>query len=191
MIAGKHGWMKGYFGIGVEGLSKQRNLGALMRTAHALGAQFLFTVGADFTRRVERQSDTSSATDMLPMYAFDTLADMRLPDDCAMVGIELTDDAVELPSFRHPTRAAYVLGPERASLSPEMTERCAYVVKIPTRFCINVGLAGALVMYDRMLSMGRFAERPVKAGAPVEMRAPHRHGGPRLRRSKRPPASPL
>ena len=44
--------MKGYFGIGVEGLSKAQNLGALMRTAHAFGAQFLFTVGAAYPRRI-------------------------------------------------------------------------------------------------------------------------------------------
>lgn len=173
--------MKGYFGIGVEGLSKQQNLGALMRTAHAFGAQFLFTVGANYSRRISRTTDTSSAADQLPLYAFDGIADMRLPDGVTMVGIELTDDAIELPSFRHPAKAAYVLGPERASLSPEMTERCRYVVKIPTRFCVNVGLAGALVMYDRMISMGRFADRPVRVGAPTENLTAHVHGRPRLR----------
>lgn len=173
--------MKGYFGIGVQGLSKQANLGALMRTAHAFGAQFLFTVGANFSKRGARQSDTSRAADVLPLYEFDDVPAMRLPDGCGLVGIELTDDAIELPSFRHPLRAAYVLGPERASLSPEMTEACEYVVKIPTRFCINVGLAGAVVMYDRMISLGRFADRPVRAGAPTEQLQPHVHGGPRLR----------
>jgi hypothetical protein len=34
------------------------------------------------------------------------------------------------------------------------------------KFCINVGVAGALVMYDRLISMGRFADRPVHAGGP-------------------------
>lgn len=177
--------MKGYFGIGVQGLSKQQNLGALMRTAHAFGAQFLFTVGANYSRRLGRKADTSNAAGMLPLYEFEGLEDMRLPEECQLVGIELTDDAIELPSFRHPTKAAYVLGPERSSLSPEMTERCAHVVKIPTRFCINVGLAGAVVMYDRMISLGRFADRPVRAGAPTEALKPHVHGGPRLRHLER------
>ena len=30
--------MRGYFGIGVEGISKPMNLGSLFRTAHAFGA---------------------------------------------------------------------------------------------------------------------------------------------------------
>ena len=45
----------------------------------------------------------------------------------------------------------------------------------------SIGLAGAIVMYDRMIYMGRFAERPVRAGAPTETLQPHVHGGPRLR----------
>ena len=79
--------------------------------------------------------------------------------------MELLDEAVDLPSFRHPLRAAYVLGPEHGSLSPELLERCDYMVKIPTRFCINVAMAGAIVMYDRVRSWRRFADRPVREGA--------------------------
>jgi len=71
---------------------------------------------------------------------------------------------------------------ERGSLSPEMQARCAHVVRIPTRFCVNLGVAGAIVMYDRMLSMGRFAERAVAAGGPKAAAPQHVHGRPRLRK---------
>ena len=71
-----------------------------------------------------------------------------------------------MPEFRHPKAAAYVLGRERGDLTPEMLARCDHVVKIPTRFCINVSLAGALVMYDRVRSMGGFRDRPVMPGGP-------------------------
>lgn len=99
-----------------------------------------------------------------------------------MVGIELTDDAVPLPSFRHPRCAAYVLGPERGSLSAEMTARCDFVVRIPTLFCLNLATAGAIVIYDRMISMGRFAERPVTPlSSPTELNR-HVHGGPKFRK---------
>ena len=40
--------------------------------------------------------------------------------------------------------------------------------KIPTRFSVNLGVAGALIMYDRLLSLGRHAPRPVAEGAPTE-----------------------
>ena len=43
--------MKGYFGIGVEGVSKAMNVGTLFHTAHAFGASFVFTVRAQYDRR--------------------------------------------------------------------------------------------------------------------------------------------
>ncbi len=45
-----------------------------------------------------------------------------------------------------------------------MLARCRHVVRIPTRFALNLAVAGALVLYDRLLQHGRFAERPVAAG---------------------------
>jgi len=33
-------------------------------------------------------------------------------------------------------------------------------------------------MYDRMISLGRFAERPVRTGGPIAKRAAHAHGAP-------------
>jgi hypothetical protein len=41
------------------------------------------------------------------------------------------------------------------------------VVKIPTRFCVNVGLAGAIVMYDRLLAHGGYPARPIMPGGPA------------------------
>jgi tRNA G18 (ribose-2'-O)-methylase SpoU len=175
--------MRGYFGIGVERLSKPMNAGNLFRSAHAFGAGFLFTVAADYDKR-GGHSDTSHASDQLPFYAFDSVAAMALPADCRLVGVELLDEAVALPSFAHPPRAAYVFGPERASLSPAMVARCDFLVKIPTSFCLNVAVAGAIVMYDRLLNLARFAERPVSTlGKPVPV--PEHVHGPAKYRSRR------
>lgn len=173
--------MRGYFGMGVEAISKPMNLGSLLRSAHAFGAQFFFSIDPAFAAREVRLSDTSDAAKHLPLYTYDSVTDLQLPRGCQLVGIELTEEAVELPSFRHPTAAAYVLGPERGSLSPALQERCAFMVKIPTRFCVNVGTAGAIVMYDRMISLGGFPRRPVNPRAAPEALPEHVHGAPVLR----------
>src|SRR5262245_48490969 len=138
--------MRGYFAIGAEGISKPMNLGNLVRSARAFGASFVFLVGADYGAR-GANSDTSRAESQVPVYDFASAAELRLPRGCRLVGCELLDDAVDLPSFRHPPNAAYVFGPERSSLSPAMLARCDQVVRIPTRFCINLAVAGAVVMY--------------------------------------------
>jgi tRNA G18 (ribose-2'-O)-methylase SpoU len=60
--------------------------------------------------------------------------------------------------------AAYVLGPERGDLSDEMSEKCTHIVRIPTKFCVNVQIAGAIVMYDRLTSLSSYIERPIMPG---------------------------
>jgi tRNA G18 (ribose-2'-O)-methylase SpoU len=151
---------RGYFAIGAERMSKSLNLGNLMRSAHAFGASFTFTVGATY-QALEARADTSKGQWHLPHYNWATLSDMALPQGCMLVGIELLEDSIDLPSFRHPLRAAYVLGPEQGSLSGPLLERCDYVIKIPTGFCVNVAMAGAIVMYDRLRNLGGFPERPM------------------------------
>jgi len=158
--------MRGYFSVGVEGISKGFNLGNLVRTAHAFGASSFFTIDAAVSYAEVKSTDTSHADIHLPFYAYEGLKDFKLPKDCSLVGVELLDEAVDLPSFRHPLRAAYVLGPEKGSLSPGLVKLCDHIVKIPAKFCVNVGVAGAITIYDRMVSLGGFAERPVRVVKP-------------------------
>jgi tRNA G18 (ribose-2'-O)-methylase SpoU len=191
---------RGYYGIGVEGVSKPANVGALLRTAHAFGAAFCFSVGPGWDAREARLADTAETPAHVPLWRFPDLDALALPQGCVLVGVELLDDAVDLPSFRHPLSAAYVLGPERSGLSPAMLARCRHVVRVPTRFALNLAVAGALVLYDRLLQHGRFAERPVGSvmgstmgsttggsatGSANVPEAPSAtgHGAPRFRRS--------
>jgi tRNA G18 (ribose-2'-O)-methylase SpoU len=172
---------RGYFAIGVEGVSKAVNLGNLLRSAHAFGASFVFTIGAD-ARAMDTIADTSRAPAHLPLYHWPSLAELRLPRGCRLVGVELLDEAVDLPAFAHPLQAAYVLGRERGSLSPELVARCHHIIRIPTAFSLNLATAGAIVMYDRLRSSGRYAARPVAEGGTGEPRRPHVQGAPRKRR---------
>lgn len=170
--------MRGYYGIGVEGVSKAMNVGNLFRSAHAFGASFAFTVAASYNEAEGGRADTSGASGQVPFYRFDDVESMRLPDDCALVGIEILDGSVDLPSFRHPRRAAYVLGMERGGLSGEMIRKCDHLVKIPTKFSLNLATAGAVVMYDRLMSMQQFGRRPVVPGGPIEQPLEHAFGEP-------------
>ena len=158
--------MRGYFGVGVEGISKSYNLGAVLRTANAFGASFAFTIGATNKALEIRRTDTSRSDLHMPFYEWESADDLILPHGCQLVGVELTEDAIDLPSFRHPTNCAYILGPEKGSLSDELQSRCDHLVKIPTKFCINVSLAAALALYDRTIMMGGYPDRPVKVGGP-------------------------
>ena len=176
--------MRGYFGIGLEGSSKPMNTGNLFRTAHAFGASSLFTVKAIYSVR-DAKSDTSIAPRSVPWYDFDSPKALMLPKGCALVGIEILDEAVELLNFRHPLNAAYILGPELGRLSPGIVERCEHIIRIPTAFSLNVATTGAIVMYDRLRTLGNRGARPVSTlGAPLPPLQSKR-GGPILRRAAR------
>lgn len=158
--------MRGYFAVGAEGISKPMNLGAILRTAHAFGASFAFSVNASHRVRDVYQADTAKSVSHVPYYEWADIDAMALPDNCQLVGVELTDEAVDLPAFRHPLCAAYVFGRERGSLTEEMQTRCQHIVKIPTKFCVNVSVACAITLYDRTLNFGGFPERPLMPGGP-------------------------
>ena len=176
--------MRGYFGLGVERISKPMNVGNLFRSAHAFGADFIFAVAPAVDLREIRKADTSGTEKHVPLFEFRSVEELILPHGCRLVGVELLDEAVDLPAFTHPERAAYVLGPERGSLSPALAARCAHVVKIPMKFCVNVGVAGAILMYDRLIARGRFPPRPPSPGGPAEESSPHVHGGRVCRRKE-------
>jgi hypothetical protein len=76
---------RGYFAIGVEGISKAVNLGNLVRSAHAFGASFVFTIGAD-EGALEMRADTSKADTHLPLYHWPSLAELALPKAVAWSG---------------------------------------------------------------------------------------------------------
>ena len=178
--------MRGYFAIGIEGVSKPGNIGNLIRTAHGFGAAFVFSISPNLKNRatVEKAqtgANTSKSETQIPYYEYPELGDMILPRGCQLVGVELIDEAVEMPSFRHPRNAAYILGSERLSLSKDIIQKCHHVIKIPTKFCLNVATAGAVVMYDRHLCYGRYADRPVSPSGPIEPLTEHVSGGPIFR----------
>lgn len=181
--------MRGYFAIGIEGVSKPGNIGNLLRTAHGFGAAFVFTLRPQL--KPEQKSgirpgdvDTSKTDASVPYFEYDSVAEMALPKGCQLIGVEITDDATELPSFRHPLQAAYILGSERLSLSELVIGACDHMIKIPTKFSLNVATAGAIVMYDRLITLGKFAGRPVTPSGGGEPTPEHVHGGQVIRRSK-------
>jgi tRNA G18 (ribose-2'-O)-methylase SpoU len=145
--------VRGYFGVGIESGKTPVNFGTLVRSAHCFGAQFVFTIG----RRYQRQpTDTLASARHLPCWSFGSIHDLvqALPDGCQLIGVELLPSAEPLSTFKHPERAAYILGAEDDGLSEDALRRCAKVVRLPGAFPINVAACGTVVLYDRISKRG-------------------------------------
>ncbi|MBA7676169.1 hypothetical protein ES703_84410 [subsurface metagenome] len=144
--------MRGYVGIGVLNMKNALNYGTLFRSALCFNVDFIFLVGKRFRKQC---SDTVRAERHIPLFEYQSISDFfdHIPYDCQPVGVEITEEARDLVGFIHPERAVYILGPEDGSLPEEVTKRCVAVIKIPTSFCLNVAVAGSIVLYDRMVKM--------------------------------------
>jgi len=139
---------RGYFGIGIYDPKKNINIGSLLRSALAFQANFVFTIGCRYKKD---KSNTPKAEKHLPLWEFVSFADfyVAMPRGCKLVGIEY-EKSVSVVNFVHPERAVYLLGAEDAGLSPEILEKCDFVLNIPTQICLNVATAGSIVLYDRV-----------------------------------------
>jgi len=139
---------RGYYGIGIEGSKYPCNVGTLWRTAMNFGADFLFTVGARYHRDA---TDTPDATGHMPLLSWPDIGHFKdnISQRAVVIGIEIRENSENLVGFRHPECAVYLLGSENKGLGEEALSICERVIEVPTYHCMNVAVAGAVVMYDR------------------------------------------
>ena len=141
--------MRGYFGIGIENMKTGSNLGTLWRSASILGAAFIFVIGRRYSHQC---SDTVKAWKHIPLYHYDTFSEFHksLPKACRLVGLELLPESIPVTLFTHPERCIYLLGAEDNGLSSEAIDKCHHTVRLPGVYCLNVSVAGSIIMYDRL-----------------------------------------
>lgn len=142
--------MRGFFAIGVYHPKTEANIGTLMRSAYLYNAAYVFTIG----RRYRRQaSDTPHTTLHIPLFHFESIEDAisHLPDSTPLVGVELDPRGKKLHEYKHPERAAYLLGAEDRGLPQKVIDMCHALIEIPTPQpeSMNVATAGSIVLYDR------------------------------------------
>lgn len=141
--------MRGFYGVGIYHPKTAENIGTLWRTAHNMGANFIFTIGPRYKRQ---SSDTTKAWKTVPLWEFKSFAEFKrhMPTDSRLICVEQDKKSMDLVKFVHPERAIYLLGAEdhgipKRFLSKELT------IEIPSKYCLNVAVAGSIVMYDRLV----------------------------------------
>lgn len=138
---------RGYFGIGIYHPKTTENMGTLWRSAHNFGANFIFTIGQRYRKQ---PSDTTDAAKHTPLYHFKDWNDFtaHLPYNADLVFIEQSDKSRSITECSHPEKAIYVLGAEDKGIPDELMQGHR-VVHIDTPMCLNVAVAGSIIMFDR------------------------------------------
>lgn len=143
--------MRGYSSIGLVRPKNVANVGSVLRAAHCYGSSMVAIQG-DRTP-VRSSQDTQKAWRHIPVMRGDDLRTF-IPYDAVPVAVDLVDDAVSLPEFKHPQRAFYVFGPEDGTLGKSVLDWCSVRVMVPTHFCMNLAATVNVVLYDRLAKSG-------------------------------------
>lgn len=145
---------RGYFGIGIFNGKTASNIGTLWRSANILGADFIFAIGNRYQKQC---SDTMKTPRHIPLFHYKDGDDFfeHVPYDCPVVGVEISQSAIPLEIYHHRERCIYLLGAEDHGIPPKILERCVDIVQLYGNFCMNVSVAGSIVMYDRVTKITR------------------------------------
>jgi len=84
-----------------------------------------------------------------------TAAAVHFPTGSTPVAVEFMDEAEPLWTFDHPDHAVYIFGPEDGSIEHATLAQCQSVVRIPSRFCLNLAAAVNIVLYDRICKLNQ------------------------------------
>jgi tRNA(Leu) C34 or U34 (ribose-2'-O)-methylase TrmL len=144
---------RGYFGIAIWNPKYESNIGVLLRSSAVFDASFMATIGQ---RRYKNQKcDTMKSWKHVPLYHYESFEDFKkhLPKECMVVGVELTQTAIDTKVFSHPERAVYLFGSEDSGLPFHIQQQCDALLKIetPLNISMNVSVAGSIILYDRMV----------------------------------------
>jgi len=146
--------------IAAWNITKEHNVGSLVRTAHAVAAEEVLLVGErEWNVEAARTAELYTTVTQLPdADAFRSHLEYR---GLQLVAVELDDRAVNLFDAEYPERPCFLLGAELGGIPPELLDDAELVVQIPQWGLVpslNLAVAGSVVLYD-FLAKQRRADR--------------------------------
>lgn len=145
------------FAVAVWNLTKDHNVGSLVRTAHAAAATEVLLVG-DRDWNVEAASTAELYTEIVFLDGAKALLEHLGRQRWSLVAVELAPASVSMFEADYPERPCFLLGAERGGVPQQLMEAAALTVEIPQWGlvgCLNVAAAGSIVIYDHLSKLHR------------------------------------
>jgi tRNA G18 (ribose-2'-O)-methylase SpoU len=162
------------FAIAAWEISKEHNVGTLVRTAHAAAAGEVILLGdREWNVEAARTAENYTEIVQLPAEPGALLAHLDRAD-WSLVSIELAEGSVNLFEASYPERPCFLLGAELGGIPDELLERSDLIVQIPQWGlvpCLNLAVAGSIVVYDHLAKRHRGGKlhRPDGGLVPVDL----------------------
>ena len=131
-------------------ITKEHNVGSLVRTAHAAAAEEVVLVGErEWNLEAAKTSELyTTVTQLADIDAFRCHLKARRWN---LVAVELDHRAVNVFDAVYPERPCFLLGAELAGVPDELLEEAELVIQIPQWGLVpslNLAIAGSIVLYD-------------------------------------------
>lgn len=135
-------------------IRSRENVGALFRTADALGVTKLWLTG--YTPHPPDPKIAKVALGAEKSVVFEVQADIEKTlvwfqeQNIPIFALELSPGAQDLRAFVSPTRLGLLLGTERTGIPPSLLERCAGVIQIKQfgkKESLNVAIAAGIAIW--------------------------------------------
>jgi len=145
-------------------ISKEHNVGSLIRTAHAVAAEEVILVG-EREWNVEAARTAELYTTVVPLPDAPAFRDHLARRSWRLVAVELDARAVPLFDAAYPERPCFLVGAELGGVPGELLAVADLVVQIPQWGLVpslNLAVAGSIVLYDYLAKLNRSGrlERP-------------------------------
>jgi len=151
--------------VAAVNITKEHNVGSLVRTAHAAAAREVLLVGErEWNVEAARTSELFTTVTQLPTVA--ALQHHIAAAPWNLVAIELDDRAVPVFEAVYPQRPCFLLGAELGGVPEELLAAADLVVQIPQWGLVpslNLAVAGSIVLYDHLAKLHRngLLDRPL------------------------------
>jgi tRNA G18 (ribose-2'-O)-methylase SpoU len=146
------------FAIAAWEISKEHNVGTLVRTAHAAAAEEVILLGdREWNVEAARTSDLYTEIVQLPADT-EALRNHVKEHGWNLVAVELTEDSTNLFEAEYPDRPCFLLGAEIGGVPQKLLGDARLIVQIPQWGlvpCLNLAVAGSIVVYDYLAKRHR------------------------------------
>jgi tRNA G18 (ribose-2'-O)-methylase SpoU len=131
-------------------ITKEHNVGSLVRTAHAVAAEEVLLVG-EREWNVEAARTAELYTTVTQIAGIEEFRNHLRRQRWNLVAVELDDRAVNLFDADYPDRPCFLLGAELGGVPDELLGEAELIVQIPQWGLVpslNLAVAGSIVVYD-------------------------------------------
>lgn len=139
--------MRGFACIGLYYPKDSNNIGAVLRAGGCYDVSMIAIQGKRYRKS---NVDTRKEYRHTPFLEVENLKDI-IPRDTIPIAVDLLDDAIALPNYKHPERGFYIFGPEDGTLGDKVTSWCRDKIYVPTNGCMNLAATVNVILYDRLM----------------------------------------